>query len=89
MKNSSERVIHGFVQVGWYRPTSVFAASIVYLKNKPPSGQKLLMSIHVYHFQQRDEGSKRVLCLPMAQEARATPYILYKRAYTYSRYDVL
>ena len=23
----------------------------------------------------------------MAQEARATPYILYKRAYTYSRYD--
>ena len=25
MKNSSERAIHGFVQVGWYKPTSVFA----------------------------------------------------------------
>ena len=25
MKNSSERAIHGFVQVGWCRPTSVFA----------------------------------------------------------------
>ena len=50
MKNSSERAIHGFVQVGWYRPTSVFAVSIVYLKNKPPSGQKLLMSRCLYMY---------------------------------------